>query len=201
MRKGDHLVTKRFGYTHHGIYLGNQEVIHYSGFANGFQSGVIEITSYAEFTDGNPCSVKQHSNRKYGVKMTISRALSRLGEDWYNVLLSNCEHFVSWCIMGMHSSRQVNNLIAAVVQSHTLLTVADTAIAARVLTAVVGTSAASASTATTTAGLITLGGSAFTPSVVGGASLMGIGAIAGAPVIAAAAALGLVGVAVWHFWD
>ena len=29
MQAGDHLVTFRMGYTHHGLYLGNKEVIHY----------------------------------------------------------------------------------------------------------------------------------------------------------------------------
>ena len=27
---GDHLVTQRFGYEHHGLYIGHGDVIHYA---------------------------------------------------------------------------------------------------------------------------------------------------------------------------
>lgn len=33
---GDHVVTKRSLYTHHGIYIGDKKVIQYSGYAIGF---------------------------------------------------------------------------------------------------------------------------------------------------------------------
>ncbi|MBP4061169.1 lecithin retinol acyltransferase family protein [Aeromonas sp. Prich7-2] len=36
---GAHLVTPRTGYDHHGIYVGNGKVVHYAGFARGFNTG------------------------------------------------------------------------------------------------------------------------------------------------------------------
>lgn len=113
MNIGDHLVTPRTGYTHHGIYIGNGEVIHYSGFANGRATGTICTTSVEAFANGYGVSVQQHSFRLYDGKESVKRAQSRLGENWYNVLVNNCEHFVTWCINGLHSSNQVNRLIEA----------------------------------------------------------------------------------------
>ena len=31
MKPGDHLVVSRWGYDHHGLYAGNNQVIHYTG--------------------------------------------------------------------------------------------------------------------------------------------------------------------------
>lgn len=50
MHIGDHLVSTRLGYTHHGLYLGGDTVIHYSGMADGVSSGAIEITTLKEAT-------------------------------------------------------------------------------------------------------------------------------------------------------
>ncbi len=113
MNIGDHLITPRTGYTHHGIYIGNGEVIHYSGFANGQSTGTICITTVKAFANGHDVSVREHFFRRYDATESVERAHSRLGEDWYNVLINNCEHFVNWCVNGLHSSDQVNSLIAA----------------------------------------------------------------------------------------
>jgi Lecithin retinol acyltransferase len=114
MNIGDHLVTPRTGYTHHGLYIGNGEVIHYSGFANGQSTGTICITSVKAFANGHDVSVKEHFFRFHDREKSVERAHNRLGEDWYNVLINNCEHFVNWCINGLHNSEQVNNMIAAI---------------------------------------------------------------------------------------
>lgn len=87
------------------------------------------MVSFDEFANGNKVFVKPHPNRKYNDYESLVRATQRLGEDWYNVLANNCEHFVTWCIEGFHSSSQVNTLIAGVagaVGARTLLTAAVT---------------------------------------------------------------------------
>ena len=48
MQVGDHLVTPRTGYTHHGLYMGNQQVIHYEGKL-GEGAGCITQTSLQAF--------------------------------------------------------------------------------------------------------------------------------------------------------
>ena len=108
---GDHLVSPRCGYTHHGIYIGDGNVIHYGGYAKTKSHGVIVIASLQEFSDSNPVRIRFHGSRMYSHEESVQRAYTRLGEDWYNVLLNNCEHFVYWCIFGLPVSRQANNLI------------------------------------------------------------------------------------------
>lgn len=104
---GDHLVTERDLYTHHGIYIGDDRVIHYAGFANGISSGKIEITSLSSFINGRKTYVKRYSFPLYQGRDVVRRARSRLGEDLYNVLLNNCEHFATWCVMGEHKCTQL----------------------------------------------------------------------------------------------
>ncbi len=112
MQIGDHLVTPRIGYTHHGLYLGNKEVIHYEGSSLGELPGRITQVSLDEFCQGKGCTVREYPIRIHGRKESVQRAYKRLGEDHYNVLLNNCEQFVTWCIMGFAYSEQVNELVA-----------------------------------------------------------------------------------------
>ncbi|MBL0489556.1 lecithin retinol acyltransferase family protein [Aeromonas veronii] len=115
MERGDHLVSPRFGYDHHGLYLGDNEVIHYSGFSDAFDKGSIEITSLENFEQDKGSRVEDHLCPIFDVDERINRAYSKLGEDSYNLLFNNCEHFVTWCIFGIHSSDQVNKRVAATV--------------------------------------------------------------------------------------
>jgi len=112
---GDHLITPRYfgAYTHQGIYIGGGDVIHYSGLSSSFESGEIEISSLEYFANDNPVNVVHYTNREYTRKQSVERSRSRLGEDWYNIVFNNCEHFVTWCIMGKHRSKQVNGAIEA----------------------------------------------------------------------------------------
>jgi hypothetical protein len=114
--KGKHLIVDKGFYTHHGIGIGNGLVIHYSGLADGFESGPICEVSLDEFSGGDEIIVKSHPNKKYSTKEAIERAKSRLGEDAYSIWGNNCEHFVEWCIDGKHQSDQVDtgvNLVTA----------------------------------------------------------------------------------------
>lgn len=121
---GDHIYSPRKGYTHHGIYIGDNEVVHYSGFVNGRKGGKIEVTTLRRFQRGNSVHVRRYTDkskfdanfhmrpaRKYSAEKTVERALSRLDEDWYNVLVNNCEHFACWCVTGRHSSEQVKDAV------------------------------------------------------------------------------------------
>ena len=115
---GDHLVTPRTVYTHHGLYVGDDSVIHYSGLANDNADGDIEIVSLAKFANQKEVYVRTHIPRNYSREESIDRAYSRLGEDKYNVLFNNCEHFVNWCIDGEHKSEQVDQAVDAVLLAY-----------------------------------------------------------------------------------
>ncbi|MBP3339307.1 MAG: lecithin retinol acyltransferase family protein [Lachnospiraceae bacterium] len=49
----------------------------------------------------------------YSPEETVKRALSRIGEDKYSLLLNNCEHFAIWCKTGDSKSFQVDNTVYA----------------------------------------------------------------------------------------
>ncbi|MFQ2653426.1 lecithin retinol acyltransferase family protein [Aeromonas caviae] len=110
---GDHLVTARLGYTHHGLYVGGDLVIHYQGLNLGLPSEIV-MTSLDEFSNGKPIWCKFCPVRRYDRTASIERAHTRLGEHRYDVLFSNCEHFVMWCIHGLHHSPQVSQVATVV---------------------------------------------------------------------------------------
>lgn len=104
---GAHLVSPRMGYSHHGIYAGNGIVIHYSGLAEGFSKGGIWSTTLEDFALGKGFTIRQHFKPTYDTEESVQRAQARVGEDQYNVIFNNCEHFVTWCILGVASSSQI----------------------------------------------------------------------------------------------
>lgn len=113
-----HLVTSRGLYTHHGIYVGNNEVIHYSGLSDGLNAGPIEVTSLLNFTGGRDLRIRSYRNPKFSGVEAAVRARLRLGEDDYDLHANNCEHFCTWVIMGEHESAQVEfveNFLNAVI--------------------------------------------------------------------------------------
>lgn len=114
---GSHIQVSRFGYSHHGIYVGNDLVIHYSGFAQAFDKGAITLTTLGEFLDDEidfDIVAYPSSQQCYSAEEIVERAYSRLGEDNYSLMFNNCEHFACWCVTGSHSSQQVNRVMATV---------------------------------------------------------------------------------------
>lgn len=112
MKKGDHLVTPRLGYSHHGLYLGDNLVIHYTGLADGLTNkDQIKITPLEIFSQGHPIKIRQHTDCIYTAEQIIDRALSRMGENNYHVIFNNCEHFVMWSIMGKAKSHQLKKYL------------------------------------------------------------------------------------------
>ena len=45
--------------------------------------------------------------KRFPVEKVIARAFTRLGENWYDMLKNNCEHFVTWSICGLKVSLQI----------------------------------------------------------------------------------------------
>jgi predicted ATPase len=48
----------------------------------------------------------------YSGRETVERARSRLGEDKYNLVFNNCEHFAVWCKTGVSESSQVSSVLS-----------------------------------------------------------------------------------------
>jgi hypothetical protein len=108
---GAHLVTPRRGYVHHGIYVGDGNVVHYAGLAGGLHRGPVEEVPLARFTRGRPVWIKSHGSSNFDRAEVLQRARSRVGEDCYQLLTNNCEHFCEWCLHGEHRSYQVEALL------------------------------------------------------------------------------------------
>ena len=106
MATADHLqVPRRHGlFNHHGIDLGDGTVAHY------LEGREILRSPLSEFSQGEVVSVMDHTDAS-PAGITLRRAMSRLGEQNYNLLFNNCEHFATWCKTGRHRSGQVDSVI------------------------------------------------------------------------------------------
>ncbi|MGL6341229.1 MAG: lecithin retinol acyltransferase family protein, partial [Waterburya sp.] len=94
-------------YKHYGIDCGDGTVIHYRK-----PSETIERTSLATFSQGNPIYMAEYSDGfGYIADVVLERAKSRLGEQEYNLLFNNCEHFTNWCKTGISESKQVRDFV------------------------------------------------------------------------------------------
>lgn len=111
-RLGAHLVTRRFAYAHHGIYVGAGNVVHYAAFASNWHRGPVQEVSLSGFAHGHPVWVRPARSDALQCEEIVRRARSRLGEDCYSLWSNNCEHFSEWCVHGQHRSPQVERLLA-----------------------------------------------------------------------------------------
>ena len=109
---GAHLVTRRWGYSHHGIYVGRGRVVQYGGLSFGLRRGPVEEVALSEFALGRAIRIRSSESTSISRDEVVRRARSRLGENRYHVLTNNCEHFCEWCVSGEHRSYQVDRLIA-----------------------------------------------------------------------------------------
>ena len=109
---GAHLVTPRRGYTHHGIYVGRGRVVQYGGVFLGLRRGPVEEVALLQFARGRAIWLRLEESRQFDRDEVVHRARARLGEDRYNVLTNNCEHFCEWCVRGEPRSHQVDGLFA-----------------------------------------------------------------------------------------
>ena len=104
MAAADHLrVPRQHGlFLHHGIDLGDGSVAHY------LEGREILRSPLEEFSRGQDVSVVNHDQAS-PAGVTLRRAMSRIGEQNYNLLFNNCEHFANWCKTGRHRSSQVED--------------------------------------------------------------------------------------------
>ena len=91
---------------HHGIDLGDGTVAHY------LEGEEILRSTLAEFCRGESPQVVEHTEADPAGR-TLRRAMSRIGEQRYNLLFNNCEHFAVWCKTGQHRSGQVERALGS----------------------------------------------------------------------------------------
>ena len=106
MATADHLqVPRQHGlFHHHGIDLGDGTVAHY------LEGREILRSSIDDFRQEQPITVIEHDAAS-AKGVTLRRAMSRIGEQNYNLLFNNCEHFATWCKTGRHRSGQIESAL------------------------------------------------------------------------------------------
>jgi Lecithin retinol acyltransferase len=108
--RGDHVCVFRRYLWHHGLYVGAGEVIHVaSADGGGKLSASIRRATLAEFAQGDAVKKLDYGNR-LPADESVERAEASLGRGGYHLTANNCEHFVTWCVTGEHSSAQVENV-------------------------------------------------------------------------------------------
>jgi hypothetical protein len=125
MRFGDHLKVKRRLYSHHGIYIGSNQVIHYApppgkdiGDGIGWRQvlgadsivNTIHIAKLEIFEfEGVHASVVPYANSHcYPPLKIVARAESRIGENGYNLWGNNCEQLARWSKQVQPETKPVN---------------------------------------------------------------------------------------------
>ena len=120
-KRGDHIRVQRSGiYSHHGIYISDDEVIHFTGTEDDsvldWSKCEVIRTSLAQFLRGGRAEVKLYSDDEsddlYPVEHIVNYARSCLGEKGYHLVFNNCEHFANTCTLGRFRSRQVERVLS-----------------------------------------------------------------------------------------
>ena len=119
--RGDHIRVCRMNglYYHHGIFVSDNEVIHFTGddddsISDWSKAHVIK-TTLQKFLKGGTVEVKEYTDDEisdlYPVEGIVNYARACLGDDGYNLIFNNCEHFANACTLGKYRSRQVEKVL------------------------------------------------------------------------------------------
>ncbi|XP_046576567.1 phospholipase A and acyltransferase 3-like [Haliotis rubra] len=132
LQPGDLLEFDRGRINHWAVYIGNREVVHFLGVGGAgglkhqckkcvvkFCKGVVHKEGFGDV----PGNSKVYKNNSKDTKLKpfqpdeiVRRASCNLGVVDYNIVLTICEHFATWCRYGKTESDQVGGLfkVAAV---------------------------------------------------------------------------------------
>lgn len=105
MAYGDHIKVSRLPkgclYSHHGIDIGDREVIHFTGDIKNPENAVIKCTSLHELLEGGRLEIVKHT-ACLEPQEVVRRAIWLFGEyeGKYSLLSQNCERIANWCKTG-----------------------------------------------------------------------------------------------------
>ena len=115
---GDHIRVKLDSFFHHGIYLSDNEVIHFcceGEFTILSRDLKVASTDLNAFSQGNEIEIIIHQKR-FTPQKTKEIAISKIGFSDYDLVFNNCEHFANMCIFGKRKSDTMNRLKTAVLK-------------------------------------------------------------------------------------
>ncbi len=111
---GDHIYVRRLVYSHHGIYAGDGNVIHYTGEEKEKKDPLIRETDIEDFLKGGKLRRRNYKKR-LPPSETLSLAKKHLSKNSYSLALNNCEHFATYCATGKKKSRQLREAVGGFV--------------------------------------------------------------------------------------
>ena len=128
-KKGDHIRVSRGLYSHHGVYISDYEVIHFTGVDDDSvldwsQNEVIK-TDLNDFLRSGTLEVKEYTEEElddlYPAEHIVHYARGCLGDAAYNLIINNCEHFANMCTLGRFRSKQVERVFDIILGGGDLL--------------------------------------------------------------------------------
>lgn len=110
---GSQIRAARPSYYHHGIYIGDDQVIHF-GEGNSEtdslhpEANTVHISSLSDFLNGAFLEVRSYSLKEKMILRKgsdiVDEAKKMLGSGDYNLITNNCEHFSNYCAFGVKHS-------------------------------------------------------------------------------------------------
>lgn len=82
---------------------------------SGTTAGLLPVIDVKKISELMRIIKRSKDYHVYSPEETVERAKSRLGENKYSLVFNNCEHFAIWCKTGIHESRQVDEVIKAII--------------------------------------------------------------------------------------
>ena len=124
----DHIkVWRNSFYTHHGIFVSNNEIIHFASRDGDNLTGSdneIHKTDLRSFLRGGILEVKVYNSEELAQlnppNVIVKIARSLVGDDGYNLVFNNCEHFANYCTLGEHRSHQVEKVINPIIRRNSM---------------------------------------------------------------------------------
>ena len=114
---GAHIRVQIQNIYHHGIYIGNDEVIQFGlpiDMIRPKEEVRVLKSSIEEFLQGGFLEVRVYDRKERKLKnddqKIIEIAKSKLGEDGYDIVHNNCEHFANFCVFNKKESQQVDSI-------------------------------------------------------------------------------------------
>jgi len=105
---GSHIYVHKKSSTFHGIYIGNNQVIHYSGITNGYQTGPVTKVNIAYFSGMGTVYTRNYNKSTFTPIDIVNRAKSKLGQNLYIMQSLSCEDFCSWAVNNNEKSSYAN---------------------------------------------------------------------------------------------
>lgn len=116
LSSADEIITKKVGWgilDHPVVYLGRDKNTGEHLFSVNMYPGVrlLNEREAGELLNKyRPDRINRFRGSEYERNVAFNRAISRIGDNNYDILFNNCEHYTSYVRTGRASSRQVQNI-------------------------------------------------------------------------------------------